>query len=110
MKNIQLVKNFDLDGTDDQQRDKEVNEIFKGAFRSLIEVRLRNGGVLPKHKANEPITVLCLSGNGIFHAGSNLEDAQNLKAGTLITLEAGIEHEVIAEPALHLIVTKFKES
>ncbi len=30
-------------------------------------------------------------------------------AGTLITLEAEIEHEVVAEPEIHILVTKFKE-
>jgi quercetin dioxygenase-like cupin family protein len=110
MKIIQLVKDFDLHDIGDHQRDKDVNELFDGPFRRLIEVRLQNGGVLSKHKANEPITVFCLSGTGVFRAGKDLEDSQELRAGTLITLEAGIEHEVTAGPALHLIVTKFKDS
>ncbi|MEO6656349.1 MAG: hypothetical protein ABIO36_09740, partial [Pyrinomonadaceae bacterium] len=88
-------------------RDKQVNELLKGAFRRIVEVRLKNGAVLSRHKADVPITVVCLSGSGIFTAGKDLEDSQELRAGTLITLEAGIEHEVTAAPSLHIIVTQF---
>ena len=41
-------------------------------------------------------------------AGRDLEDEQKLVAGALITLEGGVEHEVVAEPEISLLVTKFK--
>ena len=107
---IELIKEFDLGSTPKSDKDKEVNQLFDGAFRKLVEVRLQNGAVLSRHKANEPITVFCLSGAGVFRAGKDLEDSQILRAGTLITLEAGVEHEVVADPALHILVTKFKSS
>lgn len=53
--------------------------------------------------AREPITVFCLAGKGVFRAGANLEDEQNLTAGTLITLDADIEHEVAAAPDVFII-------
>ena len=109
LKNIELIKNFDPESKNDGDKDKVVNELFNGPFRRLIEVRLQNGAVLSKHKAKEPITVFCLSGTGVFLAGKYLEDSQELRAGTLITLEGGVEHEVVADPELHLIVTKFKD-
>jgi hypothetical protein len=37
-----------------------------------------------------------------------LEEIQKLSAGMLITLAGGIEHEVVAEPEIHILVTKFK--
>ena len=110
MQHIKLIKDFDVAPNTVLEKDKEVNELFNGPFRKLVEVRLQNGATLSKHKANEPITVFCVSGNGVFRAGSDLEDPFVLHAGALITLEAGVEHEVVAEPALHLIVTKFKDS
>jgi len=110
MKNIQLIKDFDPDGQSEMLKDLEVTQLFSGSFRQLVEVRLRNGAVLSKHKAKEPITVFCLAGTGVFKAGDDLEDSQGLRAGTLITLEADINHEVTAKPDLHLIVTKFKDS
>lgn len=110
MQHIKLIKDFDVAPNTVLEKDKEVNELFNGPFRKLVEVRLHSGASLSKHKANEPITVFCLSGSGIFRAGADLDDSQILRAGTLITLEGAVEHEVVADPALHLIVTKFKDS
>ena len=110
MKHIEFIKDFDIGADTTFDKDKEVNQLFDGAFRKLVEVRLQNGAVLSRHKAKEPITVFCLSGAGVFLAGKDLEDSQTLRAGTLITLEAGVEHEVVADPTLHILVTKFKDS
>ncbi len=110
MKHIELIKHLDLNAKTDHEKDKQVSELFNGAFRRIVEVRLENNAVLFRHKADVPITGLCLSGSGIFTAGKDLEDSQDLRAGTFITLEAGIEHEVTADPSLHIIVTKFKDS
>lgn len=109
MKNIQLIADFDLSETPAGEKTKEVKELYKGARRQLIEIKLRDNDTLSKHKAAEPITIFCLAGSGTFRAGANLEDEQKLEAGTLITLEAGIEHEATAAPELHLLVTKFRE-
>lgn len=108
MKHIEMIKEFSLDATGSRDKDKEVNQLYDGAFRKLVEVWLQNNAVLSRHHADVPITVYCISGRGIFSAGANLEESQNLRAGTLITLAAGVDHEVSADPALHLIVTKFK--
>ena len=109
MKKIELIKNLDLGEISRSEKSKEVKEVFKGVRRQLIEVTLRNNEVLAKHKASEPITVLCLAGKGTFRAWSDLEDEEKLEAGTLLTLEAGVEHEARAEPELRLLITKFKE-
>ena len=71
-------------------------------------VNLVNSDILAKHRSAEPITVLCLAGTGTFRAGAELEDSQPLSAGTLITVEGGIDHQVEAEPSLKLLVSKFK--
>jgi quercetin dioxygenase-like cupin family protein len=109
MKNIELIKQFELGKIPKSAKNKDAAKIFDSTRRQMIEVILQNGEVLPKHKAREPITVFCLAGNGVFRAGKDLEEEQKLVAGTLITLEAEIEHEVIAEPEMHILVTKFKE-
>jgi quercetin dioxygenase-like cupin family protein len=72
-----------------------------------MEIKLRNNAVLSKHKASEPITVLCLAGKGKFIAGEDLQEEITLEIGTLLTLEAEVLHEAVAEPDLHLLVTKF---
>ena len=109
MKNIEFLDKFELGKISDSEKSKEVKKVFDGVRRQLISVILRNDEVLPKHKANEPITVFCLAGSGTFRAGKDLEDEQKLEAGTLVTLAAEIEHEVVAEPDIHLLVTKFKD-
>ncbi len=109
MKEIRVLETFELNGNFTAENDKEVKELFNGAKRRLVEIKLQNGAILTKHKAAEPITVFCLSGNGTFRAGADLSEAQKLEAGTLLTLEGGVEHEVVAEPLVSILVTKFKD-
>lgn len=109
MKQIELIEKFDFGDEINSKKDIEPRQLYRGSRRQIIEVKLRNNAVLSKHKSSEPITVLCLSGSGIFLAGEDLKDKQTLKAGTFITLNADILHEVCAEPELHILVTKFKQ-
>jgi quercetin dioxygenase-like cupin family protein len=108
MKNIELIANLEMGAPSGMAKDLEAKEIYNGPMRRIIDIRLQNGAVLPRHKAAEPITVLCLAGKGTFHAGPELDDAQEMIPGTLITLEAGVEHDLVAETAVHILVTRFK--
>ena len=109
MKHIEFIEKLDFGGEVRAEKDIEPNQLYKGNRRQIMKVKLRNNATLLKHKATEPITVLCLSGNGKFLAGENLEDEQTLETGTFITLDADILHEVYAEPELQILVTKFKQ-
>lgn len=109
MKNIEFLEKFELDKISDSEKSKEVKKVFDGTRRQIISVILRKNEVLPKHKASEPITVFCLAGSGTLRAGKDLEDRQKLEPGTLITLEAELEHDIAAESEIHLLITKFKE-
>lgn len=109
MKNIELIENLEFGGEFDSEKDFEARQIFNGKRRQIMEIKLKNNVVLSKHKASEPITVLCLAGKGKFLAGEDLSEEQVLEAGTLITLEADVEHGAVAEPELRLLVTKYKE-
>lgn len=88
---------------------KKMTQLFDGTGRRIVAVELKSGETLSKHKANEPISVLCLAGTGKFRAGDDLLEVHELLPGTLITLEAEIPHAVDAESALRLLVTKFKK-
>jgi quercetin dioxygenase-like cupin family protein len=110
MKNIEVIQDLSVDTADEWVKDISVQEIFNGPFRRIVEVRLRNRSVLKRHKADVQITVQCLSGTGSFYAGSELDESVALHPGTLITLKAGVEHEVRANPQLHILVSKFKDS
>ena len=108
MNNMICVADLELGNVSVAEKTKDVKEIFNGSRRRMVEVTLRNNDVLSQHKASEPISVLCLGGNGRFLAGADLEESQVLRPGTLLTLEADVYHEVLAEPELHILVTKFK--
>ena len=110
MKNIELIENVAWGEFPRSEKPKEVKEIFSGARRRLLEITLRDKAMLAKHRAVEPITILCLAGHGTLRAGNDLEDEAKLEAGTLLTLDAAVEHEVVAEPELRLLVTRFIES
>jgi len=69
---------------------------------------LRAGASLKRHNAPEPITVLCLWGTGAFLAGSELAETHDMRARTLIALDAAIEHEVAAATNMNILVTRFK--
>lgn len=107
---MELLRKIELGIISPNGKNKEVTKIFDGERRQIIEVILRNGEILSKHKAQEPIMVFCLAGNGKFSAGANLEESAALSAGVLLTLDGGIEHEVAALPELKIMVTKFKQS
>jgi len=108
MKYIELLENFNLNKIAGSEKSKVVKKVFDGTRRQIISIELHHNEMLSKHKANEPITVFCLAGNGTFRAGEDLEDEQKLVAGTLLTLEAEVAHEVVAEPDIHILVMKFK--
>lgn len=107
MKHIELIEKFELNGEVQAKKNIQARQIFKGSRRQIMEIKLQNNAVLSKHKASQPITVFCLAGKGKLLAGEDLREEQILETGTLITLDAEIEHGAIAEPNLHLLVTKF---
>lgn len=110
MKDQKIEHITDLEfGSEAQVTGKKTTQLFEGTGRKIVFVELTNGDMLSKHKANEPISVLCLAGNGVFRAGDELEESQDLSPGTLITLDAGIPHDVTADDTLRLLVTKFKQ-
>ena len=108
MKHIELIEKFELAEKIKSEKDIEVRQIYKGFRRQIMEIKLRNNAVLSKNvKASEPITILCLAGKGRFLAGDDLQEEMDLETGTLLTLEAEVLHEAIAEPELKLLLTKF---
>lgn len=109
MKYITLIEKFEFSGEVSSEKDIEARQLYKGKRRQIMEIKLRNNAVLSKHKASEPITVLCLAGKGTFRAGDDLQEEIALETGTLLTLEAEVLHEAVAEPDLQLLLTKFRK-
>ncbi len=90
--------------------DRIVQKLVDDETKTVLAITLKNGAILSKHKADEPITVLCFSGKGEFRAGDTMSESEMLESGTLIAVDANIEHEVRALPNTQIIVTKFKNS
>jgi quercetin dioxygenase-like cupin family protein len=89
-------------------KDIEVLQILDDERRRVIGLSLRGGSVLKRHHADEPITVQCVSGTCQFRSGKELDQITEMTSGTLLALDAGIEHEVQAGSDTQLIVSKFK--
>jgi quercetin dioxygenase-like cupin family protein len=109
MNYIKLLAEINFIDKQNTEKNKDVRVLLNNEKPQILEIKLFNGEVLAKHSSPTPISVLCLSGNGIFRAGENLEEEQKLTQGTLIYLEKNIAHEVIGEPNLGILVTKFSE-
>jgi quercetin dioxygenase-like cupin family protein len=109
-KNIHLLEKFELNSVGKSEKPFQISEIFNGDRRRLLKINLTDGEILKKHSANEPITIFCVGGKGVFRAGDDLEDKINLESGCLLTLESGVAHEITAEPELSLLLTKFKSN
>jgi quercetin dioxygenase-like cupin family protein len=86
-----------------------MTEILNNEDARIVAVKMWDGAVLKRHHADVPITVLCVSGSGIFKAGSDLEEQRLLEPGVLLSLPASIEHEVAPTPELVIVVTKYKQ-
>jgi len=91
-------------------KDLFVQKLVDDQIRTVLAISLKNGAILAKHKAAEPITVLCFRGKATFRAGEGLSEVAEMVEGTLIAVDANIEHEVRALPNTQIIVTKFKNS
>ncbi len=108
MGQIKIAGTVPIGGTKPDETDKQVTNILDDENCRMISIGLWNEAVLSRHHAPEPITVLCLSGSGVFKAGSDLEESQTLDAGAVIKLDAGIDHELAATPEISILVTRFK--
>jgi quercetin dioxygenase-like cupin family protein len=86
--------------------DKQVNALFDGPRRKLVQITLRNGAVLAEHKAPVPITIHCVAGKGTLTVGPDRQ-AVALSPGVLVTLEPDVLHEISASPAVSILLTQF---
>ena len=98
----------DLTGTHASEKDVAASELINDENRRVLAISIRGGSALKRHRAAEPITVLCTAGEGTFRAGAELEEAIEIGPGTLLTLDPEIDHEVEAATDVRIIVTRFK--
>ena len=87
-------------------KDQQVDLLFDGPRRRLMQITLRNRALLARHSVPVPITIQCVAGSGTLTAG---EDRQSivLSPGTLVTIEPNVVHEIQASPAVSILLTRF---
>jgi quercetin dioxygenase-like cupin family protein len=84
-------------------KEKQIDQLFSGPRRRIVQITLRNGAILAAHKAPVPITIQCVAGQGTLIAGESIE----LTPGILVTLEPNVEHEVRGLPDVSILLTQF---
>lgn len=87
--------------------DKQVVPLFTGPRRTLVQITLRNGATLAAHKAAVPITIHCVAGSGTLTVAD--QGPVVLTPGVLVTVEPGVVHEIVAAPAVSVLLTQFTD-
>ncbi len=86
----------------------EVEALFDGARRKIVQITLRQSAILKAHKAAEPITIQCVVGEGIL-LDVEKEVEFDLEPGVLVTVEPNVVHEIRAKPKVSILLSRFKE-
>jgi len=89
-------------------KDKQVDPLFDGPRRKLVQITLRNNAMLNAHKSAVPITIQCIAGGGTLTAGDAAESV-GLTPGVLLTIEANVSHEIRANSAVSILLTQFTD-
>ena len=102
------MKTLDLKTEITEGKDKQVDVLFEGPRRKIVQITLRNNGVLESHKAAEPITIQCVAGKGTLTVGEEKKSLE-LVPGVLVTIEPNTIHEIHGQPAVSILLSKFAE-
>jgi quercetin dioxygenase-like cupin family protein len=86
---------MELPGSAGSGPGKEVDVLLDASYLKLATIALRQGTVLPPHSAPVPATILVLEGEGVSKIGGKVVPVSK---GTLISLAAGEEHDVVPKP------------
>lgn len=84
--------------------EQQVVKVYETTWTRILQITLRNGKTLSAHAAKEPVTIHCISGEGVLVVG---EQRIEMKPGVMVALEPNVTHAVEAKPALSLLVTRF---
>ena len=84
----------------------EKNLLLKNDENVIANVTLRDGKSLGMHTEDNAFWVAATAGSGQLILGKN-EKVIELKPGTIVTVNPGIPHDVVAKPDLSILVIKF---
>jgi quercetin dioxygenase-like cupin family protein len=88
-------------------KDREVRTLLADPWRKLVLICLRQSALLADHSARVPITIQTVLGKGTLRVGDRVFA---LSPGILVPVDAHVEHNVQAEPAVALLVTFFRQA
>ena len=94
--------------TGKDEKDKQVDALFDGPRRKLVQITLRNHTLLNAHKSDVPITIQCIAGSGTLTVGDAAELVE-LTPGVLVTIDPNVSHEIRANPAVSILLTQFTD-
>ena len=91
-------------------KDKEVNMLFKGERRKIVQLTLRNEMRLEQHSVKEPFILQCIAGKGELIIGDG-ETAESIELlpGAFVTVEANVMHDVVSQPAISILLIRIPE-
>lgn len=90
----------------EEGKELDKNLLFEGARRKIAQINMRNGKSLGTHSADVPFLLYCVDGRGKLILGEDKTEV-SLNPGRMITVEAGVPHDVAAEPELSILVIRF---
>jgi quercetin dioxygenase-like cupin family protein len=91
-------------------KEKEVNLLFEGERRRIVQLTLRNGKNLEGHSAKEPIVIQCVAGEGeLIIKNAEESDTIKLLPGTFVTVESNVVHDVVGKPSVSIVLIRFLE-
>lgn len=85
--------------------EKEANVLYADGKTKLVNLILRKNKVLPAHKASVPVIIQCIGGVAelMLENGTGIKKI-DLLPGTMITLEANVQHSIVAKPSVSLLL------
>ena len=89
-------------------KDRQVDLLFQGPRRRLVQITLRRGTVLERHTAAVPITIQGIAGSGTLHVAG--AEPVALTPGVLVTIEPNVPHEIRPTPDVSVLLTQFTDS
>jgi len=107
---METYKVIDLTSEIADGKEKEVNVLFEGERRKIVQLTLRNGKNLEGHSAKEPILIQCVAGEGELIV-KNADESNTIKLlpGTFVTVEANVVHDVVGKPSVSIVLIRFLE-
>lgn len=107
---MESYKVIDVTNEISDGKEKEVNLLFEGERRKIVQLTLRNEMRLESHSVAEPFILQCIAGKGELIIGEGeTADSIELLPGTYVTVEANVLHDVVSQPAISILLIRFPE-